>query len=150
VYSSSILIEQADAITFEDNEELTLMDWGNAYVRSKTVDPTTGLVTALKLELHLEGDFKKTKKKVTWLSSSTPTHPLTPVTLLDFDYLITKKKLEEDDQVTNFLSPETEFVEHALADGNVVKDVKVGETIQFERKGTTYVIRSRGRGGGSS
>lgn len=111
------------------------MDWGNAFVRSKTVSPTTGLVTALSLELHLDGDFKKTKKKVTWLSTSTSANPLTPVTLLDFDYLITKKKLEEDDSVEKFITPTTEFTEEALADANIVKDVKKGDTIQFERKG---------------
>ncbi|KAG6898290.1 hypothetical protein C0992_000735 [Termitomyces sp. T32_za158] len=133
VYSSSILVEQEDAQSFEDQEEVTLMDWGNAIVRSKTVD-ASGVVTAIEMELNLEGDFRKTKKKITWLSKSTSAHPLARVTLLDYDYLITKKKLEEDDNVADFITPVTEFRDEAVADANV-QDLKKGDIIQFERKG---------------
>ncbi|KAF5387542.1 hypothetical protein D9757_006541 [Collybiopsis confluens] len=133
VYSSSILIEQEDAKSFEDQEEITLMDWGNAIVRAKSVD-ASGTVTSVEIDLHLEGDFKKTKKKITWLSQPTSSHPLIPVTLLDYDYLITKKKLEENDDVKDYITPVTEFRQLALADANV-KDLKRGDYLQFERKG---------------
>ncbi|GLB34771.1 putative class-I aminoacyl-tRNA synthetase family protein [Lyophyllum shimeji] len=133
VYASSILIEQEDAQSLEDQEEITLMDWGNAIVRSKTVD-ATGQVTAIEMDLHLEGDFRKTKKKITWLPQPTDAHPLAPVTLIDYDYLITKKKLEENDDVADFITPVTEFREDAFADANV-NDLKKGDIIQFERKG---------------
>jgi glutamyl-tRNA synthetase len=133
-FSSSILIEQADAKSFDDNEEVTLMDWGNAFVRSRTVSPE-GVITAMTLELHVAGDFKKTKKKVTWLSAASASNELAPVTLIDYDYLITKKKLEEDDKVENLVTPVTEFKEAALADTNVLRDIKPGDTLQFERKG---------------
>lgn len=109
------------------------MDWGNAFVRSKTTD-SNGKITAIELDLNLAGDFRKTKKKITWLSAPTPTHPLIPVTLLDYDYLITKKKLEENDDVKDFVTAETEFREEADADANV-QDLKKGDIIQFERKG---------------
>jgi hypothetical protein len=39
-------------------EEITLMNWGNAFV-------TSAANGRAELKLHLEGDFKKTKKKVT-------------------------------------------------------------------------------------
>ncbi|KAJ3797214.1 glutamate-tRNA ligase [Lentinula aff. detonsa] len=133
VYSSTILIDQEDAKSFEDQEEVTLMDWGNAIVRSKSVD-ASGNVISIEMDLHLEGDFKKTKKKITWLSQSTSEYPLIPVTLLDYDYLITKKKLEENDNVKDFITPVTEFRESALADANV-KDLTKGDYLQFERKG---------------
>jgi glutamyl-tRNA synthetase len=109
------------------------MDWGNAIVRSKTVD-ATGQVTAIEMDLNLNGDFRKTKKKITWLAAPTSTHPLIPVTLLDYDYLITKKKLEENDDVADFVTPVTEFRETAFADANVC-DLKKGDILQFERKG---------------
>lgn len=109
------------------------MDWGNAIVRSKTTD-STGEVTSMIMELNLEGDFRKTKKKITWLAKPTETHPLIPVTLLDYDYLITKKKLEETDDVADYVTPVTEFKEEALADANVT-DLKKGDIMQFERKG---------------
>ncbi|KAJ7286154.1 tRNA synthetases class I, catalytic domain-containing protein [Mycena rebaudengoi] len=133
VYTSAILVEQEDALSFEDQEEVTLMDWGNAIVRSKTVG-AAGEITAIKMELHLEGDFRKTKKKITWLSQPTAAHPLTPVVLLDYDYLITKKKLEENDNVADFVTPVTEFRENALTDSNVA-DLTKGDIMQFERKG---------------
>ncbi|KAJ7632905.1 glutamate-tRNA ligase [Roridomyces roridus] len=133
VFTSAILVEQEDAVSFEDQEEVTLMDWGNAIVRSKTTN-SSGEITAIEMELHLEGDFRKTKKKITWLSQSMPTHPLAPVVLLDYDYLITKKKLEENDNVADFVTPVTEFREAALADANV-HDLKKGDIMQFERKG---------------
>jgi len=109
------------------------MDWGNAFVRSKTLD-TSGVITAITMELHLQGDFRKTKKKVTWLSQATPSNPLISATLLDYDYLITKKKLEENDDVKDFVTPVTEFREDAWADANI-QDLKKGDIIQFERKG---------------
>jgi glutamyl-tRNA synthetase len=109
------------------------MDWGNAFVRSKTVG-STGEVTSLTMDLNLDGDFRKTKKKITWLAQPTDPYPLVDVTLLDYDYLITKKKLEEEDDVKDFVPSVSEFREEALADGNV-KTLKKGEVIQFERKG---------------
>ncbi len=109
------------------------MDWGNAIVRSKTVS-ASGEVTGIEMELYLEGDFKKTKKKITWLAQPSETYPLVDVTLLDYDYLITKKKLEEEDKVEDFVTPVTEFKEEAIADANVL-DLQKGDIMQFERKG---------------
>lgn len=109
------------------------MDWGNAIVTSRTLGPA-GEVATIEMALHLEGDFRKTKKKITWLSQPTPTHPLVSVTLLDYDYLITKKKLEEDDEVADFVTPVSEFREEAWADANV-SGLKKSDIIQFERKG---------------
>jgi glutamyl-tRNA synthetase len=107
------------------------MDWGNAIVRTKTTD-ASGKIASITMDLHLEGDFRKTKKKITWLSG--PADTLVESTLLDYDYLITKKKLEEDDDVKDFVTPVSEFREDALADANV-KELKKGDIIQFERKG---------------
>ncbi|KIM79723.1 hypothetical protein PILCRDRAFT_823268 [Piloderma croceum F 1598] len=133
VYSSSVLVEQDDALSFEDQEEITLMDWGNAFVRSKTTD-ASGQITSIEMDLHLDGDFRKTKKKITWLSKPTSDHSLIDVTLLDYDYLITKKKLEETDDLADFVTPVSEFKEEAFADANV-KDLTKGDIMQFERKG---------------
>jgi glutamyl-tRNA synthetase len=105
------------------------MDWGNAFVRN--IQKDGDIVTSVDLELHLEGDFKKTKKKLTWLSYD---EDVVPVTLLDYDYLITKKKVEEGDEVKDLVTPVTEFKVDAIADANV-KQLKKGDIIQFERKG---------------
>lgn len=49
-----------------------------------------GQVTGVTAELHLAGDFKKTKLKLTWLAD---VPDLVPLTCTEFDYLITKKKV---------------------------------------------------------
>lgn len=54
--------------------------------------------------------------------------------------MITKDKLEEGDSFEDFLTPETKFVTDAIADVNI-KDMKVGDVIQFERKGY-YILDS--------
>ena len=133
-YSQTILLEQEDAKSFAQDEEITLMNWGNAFVRSikHSINPIhLGDVTGLELELHLQGDVKSTQKKVTWLSKD---QELVPVTLCDFDFLITKDKLEEDDNFEDFLTPQTEFKYDAWADCNVA-DLQADDIIQFERKG---------------
>ncbi|KAI0950021.1 hypothetical protein AcV7_008616 [Taiwanofungus camphoratus] len=133
IFSSQVFVEQEDALSFDDQEEITLMDWGNAIVCSKEIN-AEGIVTSIVMELHLGGDFRKTKKKITWLAQQTNTYPLVDITLLDHDYLITKKKLEENDEVKDFVTPVSEFREDALSDANVL-ELKKGDIIQFERKG---------------
>jgi len=141
-FGSTILLDQADARSFRVNEEITLMDWGNAIVTSIERASPESDVTSLTLKLHLEGDFKKTEKKVTWLAAE---QSLVPVELVDFDYLITKDKLEEEDDVANFVNKETEFREDAIADENV-RDVRVDDIIQFERKGYYRCDRAAAEG----
>jgi len=67
-FSSTVVIDGEDANLVEINEEVTLMDWGNAIVRKVQKDAATGKVVAIEGELNLQGDFKKTKKKLTWLA----------------------------------------------------------------------------------
>ncbi|KAL4894545.1 tRNA synthetases class I, catalytic domain-containing protein [Aspergillus ambiguus] len=136
-YSGSLLFDQDDAKTFKQDEEITLMNWGNAIVRKIETD-ASGVVKNLELDLHLEGDFKKTEKKVTWLS--TEGQDLVPVELVDFDYLLNKDILTEDDKLEDVLNSKTEFRDEAVADGNVA-DLKEGDIIQFERKGYYRVDR---------
>ncbi|KAL8829431.1 MAG: hypothetical protein Q9191_002022 [Dirinaria sp. TL-2023a] len=141
-YSPSILISQSDAQAFAQDEEITLMNWGNAIVRkiSHSLNPLhRSTVTGLELELHLQGDVKKTKQKITWLSKEG--QELIPVELVDFDYLITKDKLEEEDNVDDFLTKQTEFRTTALADCNVA-ELAEDDIIQFERLGYFRVDRA--------
>lgn len=125
IYYKDILIDEEDAKLLSEGEEVTLMDWGNAIITKKNEDGS------LVAKLHLEGDFKKTKFKLTWLAD---TDDKVEADLVDFDHLISKDKLEEGDNFEDFLTPKTEFHTRAIADLNV-KDMKVGDIIQFERKG---------------
>ncbi|CAG8473233.1 17179_t:CDS:10 [Cetraspora pellucida] len=131
-FSSTIFIDQDDAKTFGIDEEITLMDWGNAIVKSiNKSDSDPEIVIGLDLQLHLEGDYKKTKKKVTWLAD---TEDVLEIVLADYDYLINKRKLEENDEVKDYVTEKTEFLTSAVADSNV-RMLKKGDIIQFERKG---------------
>jgi ubiquitin len=44
------------------------MDWGNAYIRDIETK-SDGTILSIKAQIHLEGDFKKTEKKVTWVAN---------------------------------------------------------------------------------
>ncbi|CAN6858796.1 unnamed protein product [Brassica oleracea] len=129
-FTKNIWIEGADASAISVNEEVTLMDWGNAIVKEVTKDEE-GRVTALSGVLNLKGSVKTTKLKLTWLPE---TNELVKLTLTDFDYLITKKKLEEDDEVATFVNPYTKKETSALGDSNM-RNLQRGDVIQLERKG---------------
>lgn len=88
-YTKRILIDYDDANSILENEEVTLMDWGNAIVK-EIVKDESGKITQLIGVLHLEGSVKTTKLKLTWLPEITE---LVNLVLVEFDYLITKKKV---------------------------------------------------------
>jgi glutamyl-tRNA synthetase len=67
------------------------MDWGNAIV--KEIKTENGMITQLIGELHLEGSVKSTKLKLTWLPDI---EDLVSLSLVEFDYLINKKKVRQN------------------------------------------------------
>ncbi|EEQ40475.1 glutamate--tRNA ligase [Clavispora lusitaniae] len=140
IYAKDVLVDQADAQTFAEGEEITFMDWGNVII--KKIHKEGDIVKSIDAELHLEGDFRKTEKKVTWLAD---TPDKIKVKLVDFDHLITKDKLEEGDNFEDFITPETEFPSQAIADVNV-RSLKKGDIIQFERKGYFRVDKDLSEG----
>ncbi|VVB15198.1 unnamed protein product [Arabis nemorensis] len=129
-FTKSIWIEGADASAISVDEEVTLMDWGNAIVKEISKDDE-GNVTALSGVLNLQGSVKTTKLKLTWLPN---TNELVNLTLTEFDYLITKKKLEEEEDVSTVVNPVTKKETLALGDSNM-KSLQRGDVIQLERKG---------------
>jgi glutamyl-tRNA synthetase len=119
------------------------MDWGNVFIEKVTWNESKTAVTAILVKLNLDGDFKKTSKKLTWLASPAnsnlaSTASTVPLLLLDYDYLITKKKLEDEDNVENFVTPVSEFKVEAVGDANL-KFCAKGDIIQLERKGY-YIV----------
>jgi glutamyl-tRNA synthetase len=139
-FSKELIIDQADAKSFKDGEEITLMQWGNAIVRAiASGDP----ITSITCELNLKGDVKTTDKKITWLS--TQGQNVVRAELWDFDYLITKDKLEEEDELEKFLNPNTATMEEAWCDEGV-KELKKDDIIQLERRGYYRVDSGIGEG----
>ncbi|KAK0739329.1 tRNA synthetases class I, catalytic domain-containing protein [Apiosordaria backusii] len=129
-FASELLLDQADAKTFKDGEEITLMAWGNAFVRNIAEgDPITSLTCELNVA---KGDVKTTEKKVTWLAAKGQN--LVPAELWDFDYLITKDVLQEEDNMEDFLNPTTSTMEEAFCD-EATAQLKKDDIIQLERRG---------------
>eukprot|EP01116_Phalansterium_solitarium_P006348 TRINITY_DN18648_c0_g1_i1.p1 TRINITY_DN18648_c0_g1~~TRINITY_DN18648_c0_g1_i1.p1 ORF type:complete len:756 (-),score=302.42 TRINITY_DN18648_c0_g1_i1:58-2292(-) len=128
-YSSRIYVEREDAVTFKAGEEITLMNWGNAIVDA--VDTAADGTVSVKARLHLEGNVKDTEKKLNWVAASA--HGV-QLQMIEFDNLITKKKLDEDDNFEDFVNPVTKYIDEAFADA-ALRLVKKGERIQLERRG---------------
>lgn len=85
------------------------MDWGNAIVKKLCLRKDE---TILELSLNLEGDFKKTKKKLTWLSEGKPgIDHYAPVkaVIVEYDHLITKKALSDKDTLEDFINKNSEL-----------------------------------------
>uniref|UniRef100_A0A0D9UZI1 glutamate--tRNA ligase n=1 Tax=Leersia perrieri TaxID=77586 RepID=A0A0D9UZI1_9ORYZ len=128
-FTKKIWLEHADASVISIGEEVTLMDWGNTII--KEIKTENRVITELFGELHLEGSVKMTKLKLTWLPDI---EDLVSLSLVEFDYLIKKKKLEEDEDFLDNLNPCTRQEFLAIGDANM-RNLKQGEIIQLERKG---------------
>ncbi|KAK3273892.1 hypothetical protein CYMTET_17879 [Cymbomonas tetramitiformis] len=128
--TKTLWLDAADAEVVSEGEEVTLMDWGNCFIRGIERN-SAGTVTALTGELHLEGLVKNTKLKTTWLPQI---EDLVEMTLVDLGHLVTKKKLEEDDDIADLVNQDSKVSIAALGDANC-RNIKQGEVIQLERRG---------------
>ena len=122
-------IEKDDADAIEEGEKITLMKWGNVTITKKTEGVLYG-----KLDLN-DKDFKKTKK-ITWVCADAAT--TVEVMLIEFDHLITKKKIEETDDVKDLVNHNSRIEYTAIAEG-CLRNVQKGQSIQLERRGYFYV-----------
>eukprot|EP00762_Andalucia_godoyi_P007843 ANDGO_01252.mRNA.1 Glutamate--tRNA ligase len=131
-FSRNLWISQADALTLADGEEITLMDWGNVFVRRILYSKDNAkVVERVEAELNLKGDFRKTSKKITWLARS---QDVVEGSCSWFDHLITKEKLEEDDKLEDWINAHSRLEKRMLCDPNV-RLIQRGEKFQFERVG---------------
>ncbi|RLN87464.1 hypothetical protein BBJ28_00019378 [Nothophytophthora sp. Chile5] len=130
-FCNKLLLESDDVQLFAEGEEVTLMRHGNIIIKklNKAADGKT--ITSVEAENYPEGDFKKTKLKVTWLAD---VPDLVPITLVEFDHLLNKPKLEEGDDFHDFLTPVTRAEMHAVGD-HELRNAKVGQVVQLERRG---------------
>ncbi|KAF6142738.1 hypothetical protein GIB67_018449 [Kingdonia uniflora] len=129
-YTKRIWLDYADAASISIDEEITLMDWGNAIIK-EVVKDEKGNVLHLSGLLHLEGSMKSTKLKLTWLPEF---DELVKLSLVEYDYLITKKKLEEGEDFVDVLNPCTKRETLAYGDPNM-RNLMCGVILQLERKG---------------
>jgi glutamyl-tRNA synthetase len=145
VRASDILLDSLDVVELNEGEEVTLMDWGNAIIRKicYTQGAESGglrrhdRIEQVTLELHLQGDYKKTKWKLHWLADI---DQLVPLQLEYFGHLLTKKALEEEDSLEDFVNTESKRTEHAVGDVNL-RHARKGDILQLERMGYFKVDR---------
>lgn len=134
MYSKELLIESGDAQDINEGEKVTLMKWGNATVTKKEVD-VSGHITLYADVNPDDKDFKKTKK-ITWIVNDPNTN--IEVTLVELDHLITKKKIEENDDVKQIVNRNSKIEYTAVAEG-ALRNVQHGAMIQLERRGYFFV-----------
>lgn len=113
-YSKEILIEREDAEMIAEGEKITLMKWGNCHITSKKGEGDSLVLTG-KID-ETDKDFKKTKK-LTWLSVNQGLN--LKVTLVEYDHLITKKKVEEDEKVADFINPKSKISYDAIVENSI-------------------------------
>ena len=103
------MIEESDAAAIEVGQKITLMDWGNVNISKKETEGG---------QIHLFGtvdekdtDFKKTVK-LHWLINDP--EKITEINMVELDHLITKEKIEENDEVENIVNPDSRIEYPAL------------------------------------
>jgi glutamyl-tRNA synthetase len=134
--SDVIFLDAEDVALLKEGEEVTLMDWGNAFIKNIR-SANGGLATDADIVLNPEGDVKKTKYKLTWV----PENPNAPVIqLAEYDHLLTKKKPDPEESLDTLIAPVTKFTQAALAE-EAIKALKKGDFLQLERRGY-YIVDS--------
>jgi glutamyl-tRNA synthetase len=128
--SDEVLLDAEDVLLLKDGEEVTFMDWGNAFI-TEIVKDASGTPVSATATLNPQGDVKKTKYKLTWV----PVNPKNVTVIMhEFDHILTKKKPEEGDDLDAIVAKVTKFTMRGLAE-EALAEVQQGQTIQFERRG---------------
>lgn len=125
IYKKEIWVEGEDADSFEIGEKVTFMDWGNMTIIKRNEDGS------LEATFDAEDQNFKGTKKVTWLAD---VEDLVPLQVCKYSDILTKDRLEEEDNFEDFINKDSEQIEMLSGDINL-RLLKKGDTIQLERRG---------------
>lgn len=125
-----IILESADAEGITVGEEIVLMRWGVVKI-SQTEPSLVGSFVP-------DGNVKAAKRKLTWLAVRPDN---TPCVLTEFDNLVSKDRLEPNEDFKDFVNPNTMATSDAVGDGEL-RELKEHDVIQLERRGYYRVDRS--------
>lgn len=114
MYGKDLWIEKDDALAINEGEKITLMKWGNVIITKK--EEIDGVITLTGTVDPTDKDFKGTKK-LTWLAVDPDT--TLEITFVELDHLITKKKVEENDDVKDFVNHHSKIEYTALGEGSM-------------------------------
>lgn len=134
--SPEVLLEKVDAEEIVEGELIVLMRWGVVKITAITTT-TDGGGKQLEGIYVPDGDFKAAKKKLTWIANVKEN---IPVVVFEFDNLILKEKLEEDDNFKDFVNPNTCAETDIIGDAGL-KTLQHNDIIQLERRGYFRVDR---------
>jgi glutamyl-tRNA synthetase len=129
--SSQVLLETGDVEGVLVDEQIVLMRWGVVKI-TKVLDGNH-----LEGEFIPDGDFKAAKRKIHWIAD---VNSNCAVVLHEFDNLVTKAKLEEEDNFEDFINHNTLAMTDVIGDAGL-KMLKEHEVIQLERRGYYRVDR---------
>jgi glutamyl-tRNA synthetase len=139
--ANKLIIEYDDAKEIVDGQKLTLYKWGNSLVTK--VEKDGDVIKSITVKLTPEDlNFKKTKV-VHWVPLAENTN--TKVILVDYDHLITVKKIEDDMKVEDVVNKESRFETVALAEIEIL-GLKKGDFVQLERRGYYYIDKDASEG----
>jgi glutamyl-tRNA synthetase len=128
--SSEVLLETVDVEGVQVDECIVLMRWGVIKITKVDGDNLEG-------EFVPGGDFKAAKRKLSWIANVKEN---APVILTEFDNLVSKDKLEEEDNFEEFVNPNTMASTEVFGDAGL-KNLQEHEVIQLERRGFYRVER---------
>lgn len=112
-----------------------MLHWGNAYV-DKIKKGKDGKILEMTGRLNTEGNVKDTKKKIHWVGKLD--NQVTPIILRELDHLVTKAKLEDDDDLKAIINPASRVDTKAIGDP-LLKTLAKGDKMQLERRGY-YIV----------
>jgi len=124
-----VILEAQDMEGVTVGEEIVLLKWG--VVKITQVEPS------LVGQFIPDGNIRACKRKITWLASHSNN---TPCILTEFDNLISKGKLDKDDDFKDFLNPHTMATSEVVGDATL-KTLEKDAIVQLERRGYFRVDR---------
>jgi glutamyl-tRNA synthetase len=130
--SNKVLLETVDVEGIQVGENIVLMRWG--VVKINKVDAESNVLEG---EYLPDGNFKSAERKLSWLADVTNN---IPIVLMEFDNLISKDKIEEDENFEDFINPNTLASTEVVGDAGL-KMLHEHDIIQLERRGYYRVDR---------
>jgi len=140
-YSKTVIVKRADAKLLTKGEEFTLLHWGNAIVEEIKTGKN-GEVLSMKGKLNPKGSPKDTKWKLHWVPDI---ENVTKCILREYDHVLTKPKMEDDDELKDFINYDSQKDIPSKGDPSL-KNLQKGDKIQLERRGYFIVDQVPFRG----
>ncbi len=128
------MIEYDDAKKVTEGQKLTFYRWGNSQVTS--VEKEGDEVKKICVRMTPEDKVFKNTTIVHWVPMAEG--KTTKVSLVEFDHLISVRKIEENMKVEDVVTPVSRVETPALVE-SAISNCKQGDVVQLERRGYFYI-----------